>query len=150
MGHYIWRFYRNTVSRAIRTAKHSYTASKLLKANTSRDPSAWYRTVKQLCGIRPKSRNFHITGMDDMSSLDTADAINAPFTSIVSSLPALDRTRLLPASLPARNPAPIVTRGDMWRELSRIKVRSAAGPDHIICLRTKYSDDRHYELLPGF
>ena len=65
-----------------------------------------------------------------MSSLDTADAINAHFTSIVSSLPALDRTQL-PAFLPARNPAPMVTRGDMWRKLSRIKVRSAAGPDHI-------------------
>ena len=65
-----------------------------------------------------------------MSSLETADAINTHFTSIVSSLPALDRAQL-PAFLPARNPAPIVTRGDMWRKLSHIKVRSAAGPDPI-------------------
>ena len=27
--------------------------------------------------------------------------------------------------------AVVQTRGDMWRELSHIKVRSAAGPDHI-------------------
>ena len=30
---------------------------------------------------------------------------------------------------PTRNPAPIVTRGDIWRKLSHIKVRWSAGPD---------------------
>ena len=104
LGHHTWRFYRNTVSRAIRTAKHSYTASKLSEANTSRDPIAWYWTVKRLCGIHPKNRNFHITGMEDVSSLDTADAINAHFNSIVSSLPALDRRNCLPSYLHAIQP----------------------------------------------
>ena len=113
LDYYTWRFHRNAVSKAIRAAKHSYTALKPSEANTSYDPSAWYGTVKQLCGIRAKNRSLHIPGMEDMTLLEAADSINVHSTSVVSSLPALARMQL-PAFLPARNRAHIVARGDMW------------------------------------
>ena len=104
-------------------------ASKLSEASTSCDPSV-YQSAKQLRGMCAKNRRFHIPGMEEISPLEDADSINAHFISTVSSLPPQDRAQL-PAFLPARYPAPIVTRGDIWRELSYIKVRLAAGPDHI-------------------
>ncbi len=71
-----------------------------------------------------------LPGFEDKSPSEVASAINAHFSSIGCSLPALNREEL-PAFLPARNPPPVVTRNEMWRELSRVKVSTAAGPDNV-------------------
>ena len=65
-----------------------------------------------------------------MDGSELANLINAHFVSICSSLPPLDRSSL-PAYLPAPGPAARVTRSQMWRELSRVKVHTAPGSDNI-------------------
>eukprot|EP00918_Siedleckia_nematoides_P068960 GHVU01150341.1.p1 GENE.GHVU01150341.1~~GHVU01150341.1.p1 ORF type:complete len:234 (-),score=11.70 GHVU01150341.1:1379-2080(-) len=124
----LWKFYRNSVAREIRQEKSTFATRKLAQADTK--STSWYSTAKSLSGFRTKNCTISLPGTEHLSDLQLADTINAHFTAIASSLPTLDRGRL-PAYLPATRPAPSVTRQQMWKELSRIKVHTAAGPDNI-------------------
>ena len=124
----MWKFYRNSVARAIHQEKSSFASRKLAQAESK--STSWYSTAKVLSGLKAQNSTIHLPGTAHLSTTDLANTINAHFTAIASSLPALDRGSL-PTYLPAARPAPTVSRSQMWRELSRIKVNTAAGPDNI-------------------
>ena len=123
----LWRFYRNSVARAITNAKKDFAASKLAQAH--KEPSSWYKIAIHLSGCRQKKSSINIPGLSDLTTGDLAVAINSHFTAINRSLPPLDRSRL-PVYVPA-GPAPPVTRSQMWRELSKIKVSTSPAPDQL-------------------
>ena len=72
-----WRFYRNTVNRAIKASKRSFAASKLSEASTSNDPIAWYRTAKVLSGNRAIRRPVVVPGIENKTPLEATNDINA-------------------------------------------------------------------------
>ena len=123
----LWKYLRNSVNCEIIRARTTFTAKKLTQIDP-KNPSTWYSTVKQICGMNNKVSKVVIPGYENSPSSDFAKAVNDHFGRICSSLPALDLAQL-PAYLPATTVAPSVTRSQVWRELSHIKVRKAPGPD---------------------
>ena len=77
-----------------------------------------------------KTSRLSLPGYEQTSSGELAKAINAHFGGICSTLPALDMAQL-PAYLPPAAPPPTVTRSQVWKELGRIKVHKAPGPDDL-------------------
>ena len=77
-----------------------------------------------------KARRISMPGYVMNSFQDLAEAVNVHFGGICSTLPALD-TAQLPAYLPSTVPPPTVTRSQVWKELKRIKVHKAPGPDDL-------------------
>lgn len=125
----LWKSLRNSISRAITQAKLTFTDSKLSKTNTA-DPQSWFSTIKQIGGMGKKSTRICLPGFEHCTDEVLATAVNEHFSGICSTLPALDTTQL-PAFLPAGAPPPNVTRSQVLRQMSRINVHKAPGPDSL-------------------
>jgi len=125
----LWKFLRNCVNRAIIQAKLTFTDRKLSQMDAA-EPRAWFTTIKQIAGMQNKTNSISIPGLEQATSDQLANIMNDHFGNICSSLPVLD-TSQLPAYLPAPAAPPTVTRSQVWKELSRIKVHKAPGPDRI-------------------
>lgn len=125
----LWRFLRNCVNRAIIQAKRSFTSTRLDRIDPAQ-PRQWYATVKQIAGMGNNGSRVSLATCEQYSGVDLATHINEYFGAICSSLPALD-TNNLPAYLPSASGPPCVTRSEVWKQLARIQVHKAPGPDNI-------------------
>ena len=125
----LWKTLRNSVNRAVIQAKQSFTGRRLPRANTI-NPRPWFSAIKQIGGLENKPSRICLPGHEQSSAASLADAVNAHFATICSTLPALDTARL-PAYLPAATRLPAVTRCQIWKELSHISVHKAPGPDNL-------------------
>ena len=96
----------------------------------TRDPLPGSRQPNYSVVCNRKKSTINIPGTGHLSTQDLADAINNHFSAIVRSLPPLDLSQP-PAYLPATGPTPTVFRMQMWKELSRVRVDTAPGPDGV-------------------
>ena len=108
---------------------HQYT--KLSQDNPT--CSSLYATAKQLSGARaPSHSRMYIRRTSAMRSLRYTSTSTSPASPALY-VHGLD-TETLPAYLPASRPAPLqqtVSRSQMWRKLSQVKVHRAPGSDGV-------------------
>ena len=114
--------------RAITQAKHAFYLERV-KNLKSFDPASWHRGVQQIANRLKPQLTISSRSVSAKDEVTIAEMINQQFVQITKSQPAIDLSKL-PMYLPARQP-PQVTEWDVYRELLKIKIGKAAGPDNI-------------------
>ncbi|XP_019625026.1 PREDICTED: lissencephaly-1 homolog [Branchiostoma belcheri] len=94
------------------------------------DPVKWYKELKSVCNVVKPPSAIHVPNVAPDDHKAVADAINKHLSSISQQSPEVC-TSDLPAYLPAPSPPPQIMPWEMYRELSRVRVRKAGGPDGI-------------------
>ncbi|XP_071479390.1 uncharacterized protein [Diadema antillarum] len=124
-----WRALRNKIQREIAAAKANHYSKRVQHLKHS-NPSAWFQHIGKLTFGPRKSPLIRIENIELTDYKSTANKINTWFVNVASDIPPLD-TLHLPAFLPSREPCPLVQPWEVYRELKRIKPRTAPGPDGI-------------------
>ncbi|KAI8502529.1 hypothetical protein Bbelb_201170 [Branchiostoma belcheri] len=125
----VWKRLRNKIIRHIKLAKETHYVNKVQQLKTE-DPAKWYKELKSVCNVVKPPSAIHVPNVAPDDHKAVADAINKHLSSISQQSPEVC-TSDLPAYLPAPSPPPQIMPWEMYRELSRVRVRKAGGPDGI-------------------
>ena len=125
---FLWRHLRNCVNWEIRHAKKTVTASSKAWIDPAR-PRERYSTIKRISDMHYQGNRVSIADCEKYSDQEQATHINNYFSTICSSLPALDTMSLL-ACLPAASGPLSVTLSQVWRRLASIQAHKTPGPDN--------------------
>ena len=138
-----FKFWRNRVKNEIKVSKAKYYSSSVQHLRDS-NISHWWRHVKKLSTPCRKSEWYHQFINEETPSLDNlCQKINNAFVNISSNFSPLDHC---PNSPSIHVPDELlVSSNEVFCDLSRIKTRSAIGPDGI---PNRVLKDFAFELAP--
>lgn len=130
----LYKSLRNRVNRVRKSLQKQFYLNKIHKLKTE-NPSAWWKNIKSL--MRYDTANSDVIHLKyqsaDIPSDQLSNVVNEYFVSVTQHIAPLDPRQLsdLRSSLSPLPDECIVSEYDVFKELSKIKLRKSVGPDAI-------------------